>query len=205
MWEYQTKENDCWICSIINALRFKKHDISKERILKIISSYGLETNSDAGFFTYIPLILAAHGYKSNLYLPPDKAFQDIIRNNKVDLKLIEKKIYILLKQRDAMLFLYLALKYCVQIGVKVKISPINVKYFLMEGKIVIAGVDVEKYYGIRDDLSKHVVSLMPYDDNFLCVDPLERIGENLIPDWEIFMDNSRKYNWEWAKCYAAVF
>lgn len=197
-WEYQSSNEECWICATVNALRFKNINVNKRKVLDIVSGQGLETYGNAGFFTYIPVVLLEYQLLSTFFFPSsDMAVDGLIENNSMNEKLLNEKKRMYFEHNNAMYFFYYALEMSIKKGVKVSVGPVNVVQLLKQGYVVIASVSADEYYKMYEDSSKHVVTLVPDSNSkgFYCIDPLQNMIE------EKYLNYAQLYDWKFVDTY----
>lgn len=184
-WYYQKYENDCWLCALKNLLFCLGTDVEYYEILNLLNRRGLYTYKLAGFFTYIPLILADYGYKSEFYFSQKSYFYGEYLWNNMNLETLYNLVQDLKQKQDALYFLYQSIIQILDTSEKINLYFQSIDFYkcLSENKMILAHINADDYYGLTNQKDNHVILIIPKYNDYITIDPFEKKGMRNIPNW----------------------
>lgn len=197
-WRYQKNDTDCWICAIENGLLYKECKVSDDTIYNILNERKLPIFNNMIFFTYIPLILLDLGFPSDVFFPKNTALLQSIRCfDKINMDCLLYIMRFYRSKKNLIFYFYKALYDIMKIdNINVKLCSVDYYNCTTKGKVIIANVMSENYYGLKSDRTKHAVTVVSEGLNSSqVIDPYKYRGEREIRNWHKYLKYSEKFDW----------
>jgi hypothetical protein len=195
----------CLLAAFRMILRYYNIDINEQTLIEILGHEKFEIFDFGIYLSFLGVIALKLGlnifYRTTLR-KQDYYCNSIISNNKIIRSIISDDAQTT-NPDDPAAQCYEAMIRILDLGGKIFLhqpySPPSfkeIKAASREKRPIITLIEANEYYKIDEDWN-HALVLLPNEKRqFIVLDSFEEIGDHYYPNWEKYIDYSRKFNWK---------